>query len=370
MSKRDERLRDFLVRAGWGDASLTALAGDASTRRYLRAKRAGYTAMVMDQSQAAESPAAPTDADPEQRQRLGYNAVARLAGADCGRFVAVAEYLRRHGLSTPKIYAWDAQDGFVLSEDFGNTLYADMIAAGHDAMELYQSAVDVLVRLHEEPAPTVLSGDIMLFRYDELALLAEIDLLAEWYLPLVLGRKPSEQEIAEHHVLWADVLNQMGGNSPVFVHRDYHAQNLMWLAQRMGLARTGVIDFQDAVAGSAAYDVVSLLEDARRDVPLELAVAMRKYYLEQRTGHDRFDAQAFESEMAIMAGQRNAKIIGIFSRLYLRDSKPRYLAMIPRVWRYLEQDLCHPVLAQLKAWYDDRIPAELRHAAPQTGARL
>ena len=369
MSDRAERLRDFLVRAGWGDASLTALAGDASTRRYLRAERNGSTAMVMDQPQAAESPAAPTDADPVQRLQLGYNAVARLAGADCSRFVAVAEHLRRVGVSTPEIYAYDALDGFVLSEDFGNTLYADMIATGHDPMELYQTAVDVLARLHDEPAPTVLSGDIVLFRYDELAMLAEIDLFAEWYLPVVLGRKASEQEIAEHRGLWANVLTPLRGNSPVFVHRDYHAQNLMWLARRKGFARTGVIDFQDAVAGSAAYDLVSLLEDARRDVPAELAAAMRKYYLELRRGHSGFDAHSFGSEMPIMAGQRNAKIIGIFSRLYLRDNKPRYLAMIPRVWRYLEQDLCHPVLAHLKFWYDNHIPAELRHAAPQTGAR-
>jgi aminoglycoside/choline kinase family phosphotransferase len=187
---------------------------------------------------------------------------------------------------------------------------------------------------------------------------------------LVLGRKANELERTEHRVLWTQVLNQVRGSDPVFVHRDYHAQNLMWLAQRKGIARTGVIDFQDAVSGSPAYDLVSLLEDARRDVPLELAEAMRKHYLKQRSGCDRFDVDAFESEMAIMAGQRNAKIIGIFSRLYLRDGKPRYLAMIPRVWRYLEQDLRHPALAQLKTWYDAHIPSELRHAAPpQTGAR-
>ncbi len=369
MSDRAERLRDFLNRAGWGDATLTALAGDASTRRYLRAERKSATAMVMDQPQSAETPPAPAGADPEQRKRLGYNAVARLAGADCARFVAVSEYLRHRGLSTPQIYAWDAAEGFVLSEDLGNTLYADMIGAGHDPTELYRTAVDILLRLHQDPAPSDLPGDMPLLRYDELALLAEIDLFAEWYLPLVLGRKASDSEGSQHRALWTSALSQLGGNIPVFVHRDYHAQNLMWLAHRRGLARTGVIDFQDAVAGSAAYDLVSLLEDARRDVPRELAEAMRKHYLGERSGSTGFDTQIFAAEMAIMAAQRNAKILGIFSRLYLRDGKPRYLSMIPRVWRYLERDLHHPVLAALKTWYDDHIPSGLRQAAPQTGAR-
>ena len=369
MSDRAERLHDFLVRAGWGDATLTALAGDASTRRYLRAERRGVTAMVMDQPQSAESPPAPAGADPALRQRLGYNAIARLAGADCGRFVAVSEYLRHRGLSAPQIFAWDATAGFVLSEDLGNTLYADMIDAGHDATELYRTAVDILVRLHEEPAPSELPGDIPFFRYDEPALLAEIDLFAEWYLPLLLGRRAHDSESYEHRALWTRALRQLDGSIPVFVHRDYHAQNLMWLQQRTGLARTGVIDFQDAVAGSAAYDLVSLLEDARRDVPRDLADAMLNYYLKERSGFIGFDTQTFESEKAIMAAQRNAKIIGIFSRLYLRDGKPRYLAMIPRVWSYLETDLHHPVLSPLKIWYDDLIPSALRQQAPQPGIR-
>jgi aminoglycoside/choline kinase family phosphotransferase len=369
MSDRAEQLRDFLVSAGWGDATLTALAGDASTRHYLRATRGGTTAMVMDQPQSAESPPAPAGADPDLRQRLGYNAVARLAGADCSRFVAVSEYLRRRGISTPQIYAWDASEGFVLSEDLGNTLYVDMIEAGHDAMELYRTAVDILLRLHEEPAPSYLTDNIPLFRYDELAQLAEIDLFAEWYLPLVLGRKASAAEANEHRALWASTLSRLASNIPVFVHRDYHAQNLMWITQRTGLARTAVIDFQDAVAGSAAYDLVSLLEDARREVPRELAEAMLEHYLKERSGSPGFDIQIFESEKAIMAAQRNTKIIGIFSRLYVRDGKPRYLTMIPRVWSYLEMDLHHPVLVPLKTWYDDHIPAGLRQVAPQIGAR-
>ncbi len=360
-SERDEAMRQFLARAGWGAAQLAPLPGDASTRRYLRANLNGKSGMLMDQPQGAETPAAPPDATAEERRALGYNAIARLAGADCARFVAVADYLRGRGLSAPVIHAADTRDGFVLMEDLGNDLYADVLGNGGDEIELYRAAIEALARIHAEEAPAKLSPEKNLFAYDETALLAEIDLMTEWFLPLALGRKATDEEVAEHRALWRAALERQRRKGDVFVHRDYHAQNLIWLPKRQGNARVGVIDFQDAVAGARSYDLVSLVEDARRDVSPELAEAMTEHYLEAMTKQGKpLDAAAHRAEMALLAAQRNAKIVGIFARLFKRDGKPRYLGYLPRVWGYLNRDLEHPALAGLKSWYDRTIPADKR----------
>jgi N-acetylmuramate 1-kinase len=359
---RTDAMNDFLRAAGWGAAAQEPLAGDASTRRYIRLRRGGQSALLMDQPQDAETPAAPANATPEERRALGYNAVARLAGADCERFIAAAEFLRAKGLSAPAIYAADAAKGFVLIEDFGDTLYADVLARGQDEHALYANAIDALAKLHEGDAPASLPRGKTLHAYDETALLAETDLMTEWFLPLALNRKARADEIAEHRALWRGVLKPVLDAPPVFVHRDYHAQNLLWLGGRRGHARVGVIDFQDAVAGARSYDLISLLEDARRDVSPDLAEAMTQRYLSILN----LDAERHRAEMAVMAAQRNAKIAGIFARLFTRDSKPRYLSYLPRVWRYLGRDLEHPALGTLKAWYDETIPLA-RRASPQIG---
>jgi len=361
MSDRQSAMRDFLVAAGWGDAIVTPLPGDASTRRYARLALNGQNTMLMDQPQGAEAPTAPPDASEAQRQALGYNAVARLAGADCARFAAVADYLRGHGLGAPQIHAADHAQGFAILEDLGDALFADVLAQGGDEKVLYQAAVEVLARIHAKDAPAALSPDKPLFAYDQTALIAEASLLTEWFLPLALGRETSAAEALEHRDLWKAALSQIEGGRRVFVHRDYHAQNLLWLPQREGVARVGLIDFQDAVAGSPAYDLISLTEDARRDVSPELAEGATRHYLAamQAQGMPVNEA-AFRREMAVMAAQRNAKIVGIFARLYKRDGKPRYLSFLPRVWNYLERDLGHPALRDLRAWYDRVIPQAQR----------
>lgn len=355
MSERQTAMRLFLEASGWGAALVTPLPGDASTRRYARLDLNGRAAMLMDQPQNAEAPTAPPGASAEDRRKLGYNAVARLAGADCGRFVAVADHLKALGFSAPAIIAADARQGFLILEDLGDALFADAVTAGADETELYRAAVDVLAALHRAPAPAALA-DKPLHAYDDTALIAETDLLTEWYLPLALGRDATAKEISRHRLLWQAALAALP-HDPVLVHRDYHAQNLLWLPQRDGVARVGLIDFQDAVAGSRAYDLVSLLEDARRDVAPELAEAMTRHYIAAAGIRDE---AAFRAEMATISAQRNAKILGIFARLARRDGKPRYLAFIPRVWRYLERDLAHPALAPLKAWYDATIPQNRR----------
>jgi aminoglycoside/choline kinase family phosphotransferase len=361
MSDRQIAMKEFLARAGWGDASVTPLAGDASTRRYARLDMGGRKAMLMDQPQDAEAPAAPPGASEETRRALGYNAVARLAGADCARFAAAAAWLRSHGLAAPDIYDADHKQGFVILEDLGDTLFAEVLADCGDEKQLYEQAVEVLAKIHAHDAPATLSADKPLFDYDHTALVAETDLLTEWFLPLALGRKASDAEIAEHRALWRAALTEIGKSRRVFVHRDYHAENLLWLPQRQGIARVGLIDFQDAVAGSPAYDLISLIEDARRDVSPELAEAATVHYLAaMRAQGTPVDETAFRREMAVMAAQRNAKIVGIFARLNKRDGRPRYLAFLPRVWAYLERDLTHPALASLRAWYDRVIPKDKR----------
>jgi aminoglycoside/choline kinase family phosphotransferase len=355
-AEREEAMQAFLKNAGWGDAIVAPLPGDASTRRYFRVAHGSRKAMLMDQPQQAEAPVAAARATPDERRALGYNAIARLAGADTARFVAASRFLRAQGLSAPDIYAADPVQGFVLIEDLGDALYADVLADGGDAHELYGAAIDALAQIHTEAAPALLPPDKPLHAYDETALIAETDLMTEWFLPLALGRAATEDEIATHRARWREVLTPVLDTPPVFVHRDYHAQNLLWLPERDGLARVGVIDFQDAVAGSRSYDLISLVEDARRDVAPELAEAMTQRYI-AATG---VDAALFRAEMAVMAAQRNAKIAGIFARLYKRDGKPRYLDYLPRVWGYLNRDLEHPALAPLKAWYDRTIPMEAR----------
>ncbi len=365
MSDRQNAMKDFLAGAGWGAATVSPWLGDASTRRYARLAMAGRNAMLMDQPQDAEGAVAPPGAGEEVRRALGYNALARLAGADCARFAAAASWLRSHGLAAPDIYAADHKQGFVILEDLGDALFAEVLADGGDEKQLYESAVEVLAKIHANDAPSALSADKPLFAYDEAALVAEADLLVEWFLPLALDRKVTEAEVSEHRALWRAALAGIGKSRRVFVHRDYHAENLLWLPQRRGVARVGLIDFQDALAGSPAYDLISLVEDARRDVRPELAQAATAHYLAaMRAQGTPVDEAAFRHEMAVMAAQRNAKIVGIFARLYKRDGKPRYLAFLPRVWAYLERDLAHPALSDLRAWYDRVIPKDQRRVEP------
>jgi aminoglycoside/choline kinase family phosphotransferase len=363
-AERSEAMQAFLKSAGWSGAVFTPLPGDASTRRYFRVAHGSRKAMLMDQPQHAETPVAGAQATPDERRALGYNAVARLAGADTARFVAASHFLRAQGLSAPDIYAADPAEGFVLIEDLGDGLYADVLARGGDEHELYGAAVDALAQLHTQPAPALLPPDKPLHAYDETALLAETDLMTDWFLPVALGRPARDEEIVEHRTRWREVLKPVLVAPPVFVHRDYHAQNLLWLPERDGLARVGLIDFQDAVAGTKSYDLISLIEDARRDVSPELAEAMTQRYI-AATGAD---AERMRAEMAVMAAQRNAKIAGIFARLHKRDGKPRYLDYLPRVWGYLNRDLEHPALAPLKAWYDRTIPNAVR-GRPREGAK-
>lgn len=329
MSGRDEAVEAFLARAGWAGAARRRLAGDASFRRYERITGPRGRAMLMD-------------APPPQE--------------DVRPFLLVAQHLRALGYSAPAILAEDSALGLLLLEDFGDDTFTRLLSAGADEVLLYTLAVDLLIDLHRHPRAAAAA----LPPYDEARLLAEASLLTDWYLPAIGRALPAEAR-EEYLALWRSAFDWFADAAPTLVLRDYHVDNLMRLDGRSGVAACGLLDFQDAVLGSPAYDLVSLLEDARRDVAPGVVAAMRARY---EAAFPRLDRAQFDAAYAVLGAQRNAKIVGIFTRLMARDKKPHYLAHIPRVWRLLEGDLAHPALADLRAWFDRRIPRDHRVVPP------
>ncbi|MFY7835964.1 MAG: aminoglycoside phosphotransferase family protein [Novosphingobium sp.] len=309
----------FLTQAGWGGAVIEPLPGDASFRRYFRIRRSNGNAMLMH--------APPPNEDPQP-------------------FLRAAKWLDANGLRAPLILAEDAEQGFVLLEDFGEVRMREYLDAWpQDEDEVYRNAIDALVQLRKLP-PGPFTG-YTLAEYQR-----EAQLFIDWYVPTrglyVDGRSWSNA--------WEEVISQLlpRQRPGVTVLRDYHAENVMLLG---GLEKQGLLDFQDALAGHPAYDLVSLLQDARRDVSPDLEARMLDYYLQQ-TG----EGEDFLADYARLGAQRNAKIVGIFVRLWKRDGKPRYLDYIPRVWALMERDLAHPALAPVARWFDEHIPADLRAA--------
>jgi aminoglycoside/choline kinase family phosphotransferase len=261
------------------------------------------------------------------------------------------------GFSAPRILAEDLPEGFLLLEDFGDGTFTRLLAEGAAERPLYELAIDVLVELHRRY--TARRGDVP--PYDAERLLTEASLLVDWYLPALSGRPLDPNLRAEYLDLWRGLLPVARRMPETLVLRDYHVDNLMRLDGRAGTAACGLLDFQDAVLGPVTYDLVSLLEDARRDVPEALQAAMKERYL---AAFPALDRAAFEASYAVMGAQRNCKIVGIFTRLCVRDGKPVYLRHIPRVWRLLEQDLRHPALAPVAAWLERHVPAALRQVPP------
>ncbi len=371
---REDELEAFLGDNKWSVARRVPIASDASTRKYERLYRPEGRAVLMNAPPSAEAPSFPPGASIDERKALGYNATARLAGPDMGSFVALSNLLSGFGLSPPKVLAADLDRGFLLLEDLGDDLFARVLEQGADETELYKAAVDVLLLLHQQKISHALSipnrPDYVLGTYNDTALIAEAELLTDWFWPLVKGKSPSEDTKRSFLEAWNEVWPSIRADHPVLVLRDYHAENLIWLRAREGTARVGLIDFQDAVLGPRAYDLVSLLEDARRDVPPDLAEDMIEYYCGvMKSVIPSFDGNEFRRSYAALGAQRNAKIIGIFARLCKRDGKPAYLKLLPRVWRHMEHDLEAGHLEKLKDWFDSHIPDEMRHTVPQTDGR-
>lgn len=319
---RHRLAEEFLATTDWKNGIARPLAGDASNRKYERVTAEGLpTAVLMD-------------APPE-------------AGEDVGPFLTIAQHLSSLGLSAPTIYAQDVTHGFLLIEDLGDGLFARVLDHTPDIEDaLYRAAVDALIVAQNARPPKVQ-------HYDVTAMTTTAMLAVDWYLPHGTGRATPEVLRQDYESLVRGMLSRLMLGDPVLVQRDYHAENLLWLPNREGPARVGLLDFQDAMLGHPAYDLASLLKDARRDVAPEVQREMLRYFIDQ-TGAD---AAAFSGAYAACSAQRNLRILGVFTRLCVRDGKPDYPDLIPRVWRNLVEDLQHPSLTELRDFVLTNVPA-------------
>jgi aminoglycoside/choline kinase family phosphotransferase len=320
MTDRTEQLTDFIRTCGWVDAARITIAGDASNRRYERLTRQnGQTLILMD---------APAD-----------------KGEDVRPFIAIAEHLRGIGLSAPAIINRDEVSGFLLIEDLGDDLFKQVIGREPSLeIPLYAASVDVLTALHAAPLPP-------LAPYDTPTMTNFAARAYEFYLFGLTGAQNTPQQ-ATFEKLMAELLAPLEQAQQVLIQRDYHAENLLWLPDRSGPARVGLLDFQDAMRGHPAYDLVSILQDARRDVPPAIEEVMIARYLEQNPQ----DEDTFRAAYAILGVQRNLRIVGAFAKLCIEMGKPRYIDLIPRVWEFVERNLAHPAVASLTDHVRETLP--------------
>lgn len=319
MHLRDRLTEEFIASTAWAGATRTALAGDASNRRYERLLLDGTSAVLMD---------APQD-----------------KGEDIRPFMAIAQHLSGLGLSAPRILAQDQAHGFLILEDLGDDLFARVIPRDPSLeTTLYATACDVLVDLHRAAPPAGLAA------YDVPVMLDMAALAYQWYLGGAVGENP--QAAQAFRAAFAPVLERHAAEATVLIQRDYHAENLLWLPDRKGSARVGLLDFQDAMVGHRAYDLVSVLQDARRDVPPAIEEAMIARYI----AATQVDPDAFRAAYAVLGVQRNLRILGVFGRLCLVNGKAHYVDFIPRVWGFILRNLEHPALAPVAGLLTGSLP--------------
>jgi tRNA threonylcarbamoyl adenosine modification protein YjeE len=313
---RAQACQTLMQHVGWQMAKRSALTGDASTRRYERLALNGETRILMDQ------PPGPGD--------------------DVGAFVHIDRHLRAIGLNAPMIFAEDQAQGFLLLEDFGDDVFARVMEV-EEQTPLYRAAVDVLVHIEQNPpAPGI--PDLTNAEWAGAA-----GLVLDWYCRGITGQ---QAEAGAFSAVLQDVLDRHANGPKVMILRDYHSENLMWLPGREGLQKVGILDFQLAQMGQRGYDLVSLLQDARRDVPPEVEQAMIRHYLDATGAPE----AAFMATYAALGAQRALRILGIFARLCLADGKPGYLDLIPRVWQQLHRNLAHPALTALRQICERLLP--------------
>lgn len=314
----------FLEKHGWKEKEISFLAGDASHRRYYRlGSEEGSHVLLMDAPPPMEN---------------------------IENFIQIDRILWDMGFSVPEILATDMDQGLALIEDFGDHTYTRILEDKKKYDPLYETAVDVLISLHKKFDPS-LHANLRPYTLEEY--MREANLFIEWYYPKIFKEDLSDAGRKAWVHCWEDALKVALTSQKTLVLRDYHIDNLLWLKNRKGIQRCGLLDFQDALVGSTTYDLVSLLEDARHDVPKEIQNRMITRYLDAfpKLGHD-----DFFKEYYTVGAQRNTKIIGIFSRLAFRDGKRKYLVCIPRLWKWLENDLAHPHLKSVKEWFDYYVP--------------
>lgn len=369
-ASRLEAMHRVIRKAGFtdSDVQLRSMSGDASTRRYGQLHRAAHdgepspsSALIMDWPRHPDGPPV--------RDGKPYSQIAKLA-EDVRPFLAVGNALRGVGLSAPEILAADMDNGFIVLEDLGRLDYGTALTQGADQSALWSDAVDALVALRRAPADQLLPVDdgenYRLPKLDRTILEIECDLLLDWLWPAVHKDRPSSDQREAYRAVWKPLLDRVLAEPAGWLLRDFHSPNLILLSSREGARRAGIIDFQDALQGPAAYDLVSLLQDARLDVDAGLEnILLDRYCMQVGNDEPAFDEERFRLIYAVLGAQRNTKILGIFTRLAKRDGKPRYLAHMPRIWGYLERNLAHPDLIALARWYEEAFPAEVRARAIQ-----
>lgn len=342
----------LLARSGWAQAKRTFMLGDASTRAYERLEKPDGTKGIL-----MISPKRPDG--PPVRYGKPYSQIAHLA-EDVIPFFAIQRGLLLEGFSAPDLYAKDATNGLAILEDLGGEGIVD---ANGPIPERYGAAALALAELHKLDMPNTIDmvpAPYKIPPYDMDALLIEVELILDWYAPHIAKAFPASGARAIFGNLWREALQPIVDGPRTWVLRDYHSPNIIWLPEREGVKKIGMIDFQDCVIGHPAYDVASLLQDARVTVSDALEMKLLGQYLRQRKADDAtFDFEAFARAYAIMGAQRATKVLGIFARLDKRDGKPNYLAHIPRVKHYLQKDLAHPALAAIRDWFETHMPSVL-----------
>jgi len=351
--KRLEQLRQFVTDAGLIKARRQRMPGDASTRSYARLIGKEGPVILMNSPRRPDGPA--------MYDGKSYSAAVHLA-EDVKPFVAVDNGLRERGFSAPAIHQADLEAGFLVTEDFGSEGFIEGDPS-RPIVERYETAVDMLAALHESNLPDALPlGPQTIYpipAFDIDAMLVEIGLMLEWYLP-DRGAALAENLRAEFMALWRSLLAEATAGPKTWVLRDFHSPNLIWLGERSAISRVGLIDFQDTVLGPPAYDLVSLLQDARIDVPEQLELTLlTRYIMARQAAGSLFDPAGFAESYAIMSSQRNTRLLGTFARLNRRDGKSQYLRHQPRIWTYLTRSLAHPILSSIRNWYLENVPPPL-----------
>jgi tRNA threonylcarbamoyl adenosine modification protein YjeE len=351
--ERFDEISAFLEKNGWGQARCTAIRGDASARLFSRLQRTSEVIMLMDWPPQSDAPPI--------RDGRPYCDIAHLA-REGKSFIAVSEWLRgKAGLSLPAVLALDLNNGIYLVEDLGDGVFGSLIAEGTPLDPLWALAVDGLLALRATKPPRDLPSSkgapYHVPEFDREALEVELELLPQWYFKIGRGQ-PAAAELAQSFFeAWSPFLDWLETQTKDLILRDYHSPNLLLRKEYAGVARLGVVDFQDALWGHPAYDLVSLLQDARLDVPEDSERVLNARYCDAAAKADpSFDRLSFGKAYAILGAQRNTKILGIFARLSLRDGKHGYLSHLPRIARYLFRNLAHPGLEPLKAWYEANLP--------------